>query len=174
MEFRWGGKARPGETGEEPDEVVIHLRGSKTDQYRAGASRNHYRAEDPGFCVVNMLWKLKCRLGARAKGALFRLPHDGKVLQRGTVGMLLRAAAKDLGLPYAQVASHSLRVGGATALYHAGFSEKEILYWGRWRGTSWMLYTHRTHGGSRGVASAMLRARYQLLAPRTRAATGGH
>eukprot|EP00952_Eustigmatos_sp_NYUAD-ZCMA_P005934 25699-Eustigmatos_ZCMA.PRE.1 len=45
--------------GEVPDEVVLHLRQSKTDQHRAGATRNHYCATEEDYCLVRVLWLLR-------------------------------------------------------------------------------------------------------------------
>lgn len=59
--------------------------------------------------------------------------------------------------------THSLRAGGATALYAAGYGEAEITYHGRWASASWLVYVHRTVARSGGVARAMFQQDVSLL-----------
>ena len=68
------------------EEVVIYLKGSKTDQYNQGTVRNQFRSGDE-LCVVGALAEYQSMKPERFAGAeenqpLFRL-EDGKPLRRG-------------------------------------------------------------------------------------------
>lgn len=153
-----------GEHGQEPDEVVLNFKYSKTDQFRSGMRRNLY-ASGEDLCVVRALWTLVLATPRdRRTGALMRL-ESGKVLDRDSMNGILRAAAETLGVPGARVATHSLRIGGATAAYMAGMPIEEIKWLGRWASTAWALYVNRAHESARGISQALFQARYTLLAP---------
>lgn len=164
VEFRRQGKSLAPADRVEPDEVVLHLRASKNDQFRAGASRNHLVNDHTEYCAVRALWTLWKGAGqVELNDPVFALP-GGQVLRRGAVSTILKVAAVEVGMPEARVSSHSLRHGGATAMYHAGMTEAEIKWLGRWLSNAWMLYVHRTSGRSKGVATRMFDATYELLA----------
>ena len=63
-----------------------------------------------------------------------------RVLERSTVDTALKAAAVALGLDPADHATHSLRAGGATALYAIGWPPSKIQRRGRWLSDCWLLY----------------------------------
>lgn len=163
--FRRAGVEHPLHAGGEPDEVVLRLRKSKTDPDGKGAYRNHYRNEQEGFCVVRALWR-HCRealaRGAQPGQAAFCKP-SGRVMRGTEVAVVLKAAAVQLGMPEAAMSTHSLRHGGATAMYHAGIEESEIKWLGRWLSDAWMRYVHRTHTRSRGLATRMTAEPTDLL-----------
>ena len=41
------------------DEVVLTIRGSKTDVYNQGETRNHFRSEDGELCIIKALEELE-------------------------------------------------------------------------------------------------------------------
>ena len=47
------------------DEIVIYIKGSKTDQFNAGCIRNHYRTDDATLCPVAAMAKLQKRFPER-------------------------------------------------------------------------------------------------------------
>lgn len=54
------------------------------------------------------------------------------------------------------IGNHSLRSGGAMALKLAGFSDSEIMKFGRWKSNTWTMYIHNQIAHlSKGVASGM-------------------
>jgi hypothetical protein len=59
---------------------------------------------------------------------------------------VLAAAMRSVGAPCARISAHSLRVGGATALYHAGMPESALKKHGRWQdgrsASTFMMYIH--------------------------------
>lgn len=66
------------------------------------------------------------------KGPVMGVP-GGRGISRADVVEVLRIAPHRWELPNAsRVHTHSLRAGGVTALYAAGFSEAEVDYHGPW------------------------------------------
>ncbi|EGB02877.1 hypothetical protein AURANDRAFT_68481 [Aureococcus anophagefferens] len=138
------------------DELVIHIPGSKTDIYNDGYKLNiKLRAGDTPsdinpLCLLRQLYTMNpARFGANgSKRPVFCLAC-GRVLERSTVNTALKAAAVALGLDPADHATHSLRAGGATALYAIGWPPSKIQRRGRWLSDCW------SHG-RRGLQSGPL------------------
>ena len=142
--------------GAAPDEVAIQFRRSKGDQFGAGGTRNLFVAGDPMYCVVTQLWQLACeKKSCELSGPVMQW-HRNRGVTRGQITGLLKQAAESLGLPTDRLATHSLRAGGATAMYDSGFSDTEISFHGRWSSEAWKVYVHRTIGRSRDLARRML------------------
>jgi integrase len=162
--FRRRGKVVQPEGGEgDPDEVVVKFRASKTDQFKAGCVRNLFTSGLDDFCPVLALWSLAKELGPRLRsGPIMAVPGEGPV-GRNEVAQALREAAAAVGESTENVSTHSLRAGGATALYAAGYTEAEITYHGRWASASWTVYVHRTVARSAAVAHDMFVQRISLL-----------
>ena len=150
----------------EADEVMICIRGSKTDQMRQGAGRNHY-ATGERLCVVTALaslfssWEVPGGLSRALDEPLFSYA-DGSILKRTTVSDALKAAAKRLGQKEADFASHSLRIGGCSGLLHENMPEEKIKKMGRWRSDCWRQYAYDTRESMRGVAVTMATTAYTL------------
>lgn len=169
--MREGRVVEPGRRGAEgePDEVVLHLRQSKNDQFRAGVTRNLYLGPSQDMCPVRVLWRLRAEGGGATPSGpgtdqpVFGMP-SGRVIGRSLIAQVLREAAVALGYPAARVSTHSLRYGGATALYQQGYTAEEIRYHGRWRSDCWMGYAHRLAEKSKGLAKDIFRARGRILA----------
>jgi len=144
-----------------PDEIVVRFRSSKTDQFKAGCLRNVFATGLPDLCPVLALWEWAKEVAVR-KGPVMAVPGDEPV-SREEVTERLRDAAVSLGDEPDNVGTHSLRAGGATALYAAGYGEKEITYQGRWASDSWVIYVHRTAARSVNVSKDMFSQRISLL-----------
>jgi integrase len=56
------------------------------------------------------------------------------------VQSLLKEAASRDGFDQNDFTSHSLRAGGASAMYHNGFTVEEIQRRGRWASDVWKIY----------------------------------
>ena len=112
------------------DEVQITIKASKTDQYREGARRSLTVSGEP-ICIVEALKKLFSATPTLSDSApLFVNPRQG-MLTRAFISEVLKSAALDLGHTTTGLSSHSLRGGGATALWNAGRTTEEICYLGR-------------------------------------------
>ena len=109
------------------DELALELRASKTDQYNTGTWRNHFRTRNSPVCPLQAMAALQRahpeRFGAGSESLkpLFRRARGGPVLA-SQVRALLERAALAVGLPPDRMGTHSLRIGGASALLHAGES----------------------------------------------------
>ena len=104
----------------EADEVEYHFRSSKADQTGAGATRNHFRGQAP-LCPLFAGEQMQKHFGHRMRTE----PHEpmcrklgGSPITRQQILSVLERAAIAEGLPPERFGSHSLRIGGATALCH--------------------------------------------------------
>ena len=92
-----------------------------------------------------------------------------KCITRTAVSNVLKATAVELGIPKGDIATHSLRIGGATALLHSGADPNAIQIIGRWASDIWKIYTRFSRNLMTGVATDM--AEVQVSQPNTRAPT---
>ena len=150
------------------EEVVIYLKGSKTDQYQ-GTVRNQFKSGSE-LCVVSALADYQSIKPERFAGAeenqpLFRF-EDGKPLQRGDIQNLIQLAAVADGQSTTRYGSHSLRIGGATAMYQTTKDLDVVKRFGRWNSDAFHGYLWESHERQRDLAKGMAGADGQLLAPR--------
>ena len=142
------------------DEVLLRFKSSKADlQEGAGATRNHYRTHER-LCPVEALELLQKHLGHR----MTREPHepllrweDGSPLTRDHIQAILERGAVAVDLPPDRFRSHSLRIGGATALYHVYHDVEIIKRCGRWSSSAFQGYLWEANETARGVAARMAR-----------------
>jgi len=85
---------------------------------------------------------------------LFR-KSDGTPIWADTVKHLLEKAAEEEGLPTARYGTHSLRIGGATALLHAGVHIDIIKRWGRWVSDSFQRYLWEAEEDAKDLSNMM-------------------
>ena len=110
------------------NEIVAELRASKMDQYNTGTWRNHFRT-DEDICLLVAMEALqrahpeRFGTGSEILKPLFRRARGGPILASQVKSLLDRAAVA-VGLPPDRMGTHSLRIGGASALLHAGFISK--------------------------------------------------
>ena len=144
------------------DEVTLLVRGSKTDIYNRGQVRNHFKTEED-VCVVKALIGLYQHFPQRYQGGsesaelLFRT-RDDKPIPRSAIQALIERAAKGMNLPEGDLGTHSLRFGGASALW-AQFQDASLVQrWGRWASSSFQTYIWEARESARGVARKMITA----------------
>lgn len=117
----------------EAGDVSIRIKSAKADICNAGTSRNHYLGGSD-ICVVNMMISVRGafpeRFADESEEPVFRL-SDGEDFYCSEVQALLQLAAEGVGVDRTRYAVHSLRIGGACALLHAGFSIELVQRWGR-------------------------------------------
>ena len=87
---------------------------------------------------------------------LFRLA-DGRLLRRGDTQDLLCMAALAEGLDPRTMGTHSLRIGGASALYHQVRDLAIVKRFGRWASDAFHSYLWEAHEPQAGLAAAMAR-----------------
>ena len=76
-------------------------------------------------------------------------------MKREEVQGLLQRAAEAVGLPRERFMSHSLRIGGASALYHATGQIEIVKRYGRWSSGAFHSYLWDSAEQSKGVATKM-------------------
>ena len=144
--------------GEEVERVDIQFRKTKADQNAFGATRTHYRSGEE-LCVVTALVDLRDWAPERFRGAEGKLPafrwSGGGVVKREEVQEALQKAARAVGLPAGRFMSHSLRIGGASALYHATGDIEVVKRLGRWSSGAFHAYLWESADQARGVAAKM-------------------
>jgi hypothetical protein len=76
---------------------------------------------------------------------------------------ILKVAARTVGDTTTGISSHSLRGGGATALYSKGYTREQIMFLGRWRSDSWLVYAKMTKENLGNVAKDLATAHYTVV-----------
>ena len=94
--------------------------------------------------------------GVEGRKPLFRW-SSGRVVKREQLQAALQRAAAAEGLPPRRYKSHSLRIGGASALWHTLGDAEAVKRWGRWSSSAFHGYLYDSAEQSRGVAAAMAR-----------------
>jgi len=150
------------------DAVELHIRGSKTDQRKQGCRRMQQASGDSILCPVRCMveWFALTEGSAIPSNApLFSIPQgrDGlewRVLTRETVTLLMKGAAVDCGLKPKHVATHSIRISGATALLIAGVPAEVVKIMGRWISNAFIGYTRYQAELMAGIAQRMVNTSY--------------
>ena len=117
-------------------EVTVQLRKTKADQEAFGSCKTMAKTGVAHLCPVEALdnYRKVCPgrfQGAEAHKPLFRW-GNGAALKRIEVQYLLQKAAGAVGLPPDRFLSHSLRIGGARALFQASADIALVKRMGRW------------------------------------------
>jgi len=160
------GEEVKGEEVQGADEVVLMQGFSKTDPNGQGSVANVHVADGFELCLVGLL-KRGHRMNPVhfSHGENFLLTmSDGKVLNRDVVSSWLSEAGEALGAPKNALAVISLRSGGASAMWDAGFGAEEIKKRGRWRSEVWRSYVWDGHDRAKDLASRMLGSSFSLMA----------
>ena len=141
---------------DEGNASTVRIRKSKTDQEGHGALRSLLPAGNllsPSSACVD--W-----VGTRGWDSESYLPLFPKI--RSRVAGVLKLAAISNVVPVGTMSTHSLRDGGATSMFHAGYGLLEVKGWGRWGSScihGYLLYdmqTMRHVGKKMSVATGLL------------------
>ena len=131
-----------------PETVTLQFRKTKVDQLAFGDSKTLQATGKNHLCPVQALWRMKQVWPARFNAGhaesgkpLFRW-SSGRVLKRLEIQHLLQQAACGVGLPPERFLSHSLRIGGATALFQATADVELVKRMGRWSSSAVQRYLH--------------------------------
>ena len=92
----------------------------------------------------------------------------GAPVQREHIASLLEKAAAAEGYSPSRFGTHSVRIGGATALLHAGMPIELIQRYGRWLSSAFQFYLWEAAEDSRYLAQAMSADRSTLVVTRGR------
>ena len=92
---------------------------------------------------------------------------DGRPVRRAEIQGWLELAAVALDTDPARMGSHSLRIGGATAMYHANNGDlARVRRFGRWTSDAFHLYLWDSHEQARTLAKGMAEDTSELVARR--------
>ncbi|KAE9029503.1 hypothetical protein PR001_g11495 [Phytophthora rubi] len=128
---------------EKASSVRVKFRGSKTDQSGHGETRIRERSGLWWACPVRASWLLLTH--QRQKN----IPSDeplcsvtpGKIITATDMTRAVKQAAQAAGEEPDRYGTHSMRSGGATALFTAGIDRLAIKRFGRWKSDAYERYT---------------------------------
>ena len=150
------------------DSVTVLFEASKTDQNRVGCTRTCY-ATKIDLCPVAAYKRLRLMRENGTAGSNWRgdqplmMANDGWTCSREWITAVLKAAAIDCGIAGTDVATHSLRIGGATTAAASGTIDYEdIRRFGRWKSDCWRRYVYSERSRCKGFAFSMAAANYTL------------
>jgi hypothetical protein len=145
------------EKAKDADELQLHFRSSKADQEGAGATRSHFRTGGEVCPLKGAEYYQKHfahRMRAEPHEPVCRWANGLPVTRMQIQAMLERAAIAE-GVAPERFRSHSLRIGGATALYHIYHDVEIIKRYGRWSSNAFHAYLWEGAETSKGVAASM-------------------
>ena len=85
------------------------------------------------------------------------------MITRTEVQVFLAALGTELGYLPGDLGSHSLRIGGATALYHVTKDVTNVQRFGRWLGTAFHGYLWEAYERQRDLAAQMADGGFHLI-----------
>ena len=127
------------------NEITIQFRKTKADQEAFGSSKTMGLTGVEFLCPVVAMENLRSSASRRfGQGPEALLPlfrwSNGLTLKRAEVQAILQRSAKATGLPADRFMSHSLRIGGASALYQASGEIELVKRMGRWSSSAVQKY----------------------------------
>ena len=155
-----GADLKLSENNDPDDCVTLQFRKTKTDQEAFGTCKTMFRSGVKGLCVVSALRAFReiapqrFGEGSEALKPLFRWAN-GQMLRRTQVQHLLQRAAAGVGLPPERFMSHSLRIGGASALFQATGEIELVKRTGRWSSAAVQRYLHDGERALKDAATKM-------------------
>ena len=118
--------------------MKIHIKASKTDQYRQSAVVLISRT-GTSTCPLSAMDKFLKQSNCRKSSPLFTF-RNGKYLTRQDVSSMTKSLLYLVGANPALYSSHSYRIGAATTAAAAGIPESLIQTLGRWQSTAYKTY----------------------------------
>ncbi|CAK0860803.1 unnamed protein product, partial [Prorocentrum cordatum] len=153
---------------QDADEMVIYIKSGKTDQLNVGTVGNHYRA-GTSLCPIAAMGRPQAHHPQRIKGTEERLPlfrwASGTPIRRAEARHFLTVAGLAAGLSREEIGSHSLRIGGATAMYHVTEDLSRVRRFGRWQSDAFHGYLWESHEPMKGISGKMARGTSSLTNP---------
>jgi len=132
---------------DEVAEMQATIKDSKNDEDGMGHKFTYQKrsSEDPGlFCIVTEMFRCASVLQPGPDTAFFAWKGDASepawVLSEHSINKLLQDGAKLFGFDPSKFSSHSLRIGGASALAAAGAPSWVIQLTGRWMSLAFLQY----------------------------------
>jgi hypothetical protein len=135
-----------------PTVILLHIKASKTDQFRAGHVLRIGISNTPICAVQAVMHYLHFRGGN--PGPLF-IHESGKPLTRDNLIAWLRDAMAHLGIK-GNYSGHSFRIGAATTTASVGIPDHLIKTMGRWLSDAYEMYIHTSSSIIDGVAARLV------------------
>eukprot|EP00644_Phytophthora_capsici_P012818 jgi/Phyca11/101637/e_gw1.5.1387.1 len=142
--------------------VGLKLNGAKNNQFGREEVRYHHKTGDKVLCPVRAArWvhrgarELKTRNNAPALSLLIIIVIQSGGITASDVAIVIRRAAKRLGFDPSCFSTHSVRIGGATALLNSGTDRLLIKLMGRWLSNAFEAYPVLSAEGSAGMSRRM-------------------
>lgn len=142
-------------------------RTSKSDFLHQGASNNIYACDDgTPFCPIVLLNRARVMRPAHfdAPDHFLLQCNNHRPVPKSRIEKLLKSGSERLGIPKEHITSHSLRAGGASAMWAMGRSDAEIQFRGRWKSLCYKLYIWGTREKQKDFASGLFATRPSLFA----------
>ena len=159
----------PTHWGNHVGEISVHISGSKTDWLNQGCVRSHTRVKhdspNADICAVQAYVDLFNEYPAKfTKNVDKPVSYwkNGSPIPAESVTALLRAAASHNGNSPTAYSPHSLRAGGASALYQATHDIDLVARFGRWRSKCISVYLWESHLFYAGLGTAMVQGGHVL------------
>ena len=132
----------------------------------------HHRSGDDILCPVKCIQEwfgLTYGSAIPTSAPLFSIPKgkfgaEWKVLTRDDVTTLMKGAAVECNIPSKHVATHSIRISGATALLPANVPPETVQIIGRWTSNTFIGYQRYKAELMGGIANRMINTHY-ITAP---------
>lgn len=126
--------------------VAIVVTQSKND--RLAFTRTQYRLSHPSLCVVKAMVAWAIEMAGlpdhwpflSLDATLGQNGRAGRVITQEDIAEVLKAASRGTGLDPDEYSTHSLRIGGATHLHHAGAPDTYIMYMANWKSNTFRQY----------------------------------
>ena len=168
------------EWGQHVNGVSIFISGSKTDWLNEGATRSHSRVDENSpnkhICVVRALVALHSAFPAKfanKRDTPFACWRNGGAIPAPHVASIIRASIFKQGRASDSYSLHSLRAGGATALYRATRDIELVARFGRWRTASISAYLWESDQAMAGLSALMTQGGHTLHVSTKGLNTGG-
>ena len=126
--------------------IRLDLHHSKTDAFNFGQHVYIFNHEDVHSAYTVLRQYLESTSHRSASSPLFMIDalatprHVRRFVTRYMINACLKEAGVAMGMDVAYLSSHSLRIGGATALADADASDRDIQFAGRWRSDAFLKY----------------------------------
>lgn len=127
---------------------VVDILSAKNDKKHKG-NRLHFGLADladpnQAYCITKTLWKYAKAVRPVKGMSFFYIPGLKWTLKPRYFNLCLKQLAVLYNLDPARISSHSLRIGGASALAAAGVPDYLIMDMGRWRSLTFLTYVRRS------------------------------
>jgi len=126
-------------------EIVIDILSAKNDKMGAGHRRSFFRIRQPdrpagqGFDLAEDMWKYAVWARPTTHGPFFVYRSSVRLSYHTMTGNI-KSTVTRLGFNPSFFSTHSLRIGGASALAAAGVPDYIIQTFGRWKSLAFLMY----------------------------------